>query len=383
VLTWLIARHLGIEAYGLYVILWSFVLLLGSIQTPFIINPMLTLGSKAVNKDKEHFFSSYFYFQFAFSLFSVVAMYIIYFAAKLLNIEYSFIVFTGTVLYGISYNYYEFCRRYLLTVSSGAKILISDTLTQVSLLLVVFIAWYNKILSLELFLYASFFVYLVSTLLILWEIKLPSVKRNFLVVRFKNNLKYSTPMMRLSVSQFFSGHYFIYIAVYLLGQNIAGVVGVLRNVFAPLVVGLMALDNSMPQQSMRAHEDRGSNLSHYMRISFLKWLLLFIAFSVAVVIFGDYIVVRLYGQEYMDYAGYLSWFAATHILMLGVRVLAIYARTINRMKVFTVQALVTLLFTLISTYPLIHFLGLNGAFAVMTGQQLLMIFVLLKNLNKQ
>lgn len=377
-LTWLIARVFGIEDYGLYVILWSFVLLLGSIQVPFIINPMLTLGSKSINKNKDDFFGSYFYFQDIFTLLSVAIMLVIFFAAKLLNIDYSVSVFTGTVLYGISYNYYEFCRRYLFTTSKDNLVLASDTLIQMSIFLMLFMAWIFEALSLELFLFGSFIVYFMATMIVKTKIRLPKIKRNFLIVRFKKNLVYSLPMLKLSVAQFFSGHFFIYVAVYLLGQNVAGVIGVLRNIFAPLVVGLMVLDNSLPQRSMEIFERKDESLIPFFTSRFKNWLIPFSIFIVGVLSFGDVVLGKLYGSEYLDYVKYLPWFACAHLLMLGVRLLSIYARTINVMNSFSVQGLLTFSFTLLLTYPLIVYLDLNGAFIVMLGQQLIMLMVLLK-----
>ena len=381
-LTWLIARFLGIEEYGLYVVLWSFILLLGSIQIPFIINPMLTLGSKSLNKDRDDFFSFYFYFQNIFSLVSVVIMFIIFFAAKLLNIEYSITVFTGVVLYGISYNYYEFCRRYLFTVSKGLFVLISDLLVQVSIFFIVYLAWHIDFLSLEYFLLGSFIIYFLATLVVKRKIRVPRLETSLKTVRFKENLAYSIPMAKLSIAQFFSGHFFIYIAVYLLGQNMAGVIGVLRNIFAPLIVGLMALDNILPQKAMQIFELDIDSLKSYFLANLLKWMVYFGVFTVLVLTYGEVVINELYGLEYIAYVKYLPWFAFTHILMLGVRVLSIYARTINKMKSFSVQGMLTLSFTVIFTYPLIFYLGLNGAFTIMLVQQLLMISVLLIYVRK-
>ena len=45
-------------------------------------------------------------------------------------------------------------------------------------------------------------------------------------------------MLKMSIMQFISGHFFIYIAVLVLGTYSAGVIGMLRNIFAPLLLDL-------------------------------------------------------------------------------------------------------------------------------------------------
>ena len=370
---------MGIEDYGLYVILWSFVLLLGSVQIPFIINPLLTLGAKTININNKYFLSSYIYFQLFFSGFSLLFLTLIYFISMLFGIVYQSEVFLGLILYGISYNSYEFYRRYLFTISKERTVLYTDVVTHLFILVFILLIRNLNLFELKTFLYLSFCVYFFGTLFCSKKTEFCKIKVNFLYVRFKINFRYALPMLKQSVAQFFSGHIFVYLSAILLGRSMAGVIGVLRNIFAPLIVGMMALDNMMPNRAMRIYEEQSAHLIGYVNKVFREWATLFIIFSISVLFFGEFLVSLLYGDEYITYVDYLPWFAVTHFVMLIIRVLSIYARTLDIMKTFATQGFTSLGFTLILSYPLIYFYELNGAFFIMFTQQLIMLFFLVKD----
>ena len=92
-ITIIIAKNFGMNEYGVYVILWSFILFLGSVQIPIIINPLMSLGSKSIYRSNNYFFSTYFYFQVGFSLLSILLLFIIYFISNNFNMNFDFELF--------------------------------------------------------------------------------------------------------------------------------------------------------------------------------------------------------------------------------------------------------------------------------------------------
>ena len=378
-LTLMIAKNLGVSQYGIYVILWSYILFLGSVQIPFIINPLMTLGATALNKNNPFFFSSYFNFQIIFSLISVGILGIIYLISLLFFKSFDIMIYLGLVVYGVSYNFYEFFRRYFFTLAKEDIVLWADILIHIVLLSFFSFLIINDLLELKIFFFTSFLTYSTAIICLRYYAKFPKVKFNFLIVRLKKNISYATPMIKLSIMQFLSGHIFIYVAYYILGDYSAGVIGALRNIFAPLIVGLMVIDNLMPRKAMYYYEKELSNLPKYLNLTILKWGGAFLLFIITLMIFGKIIIEMIYGYDYIEYATYIGWFALSHLAMLINRVLSIYCRTINKMNVFIKQGLLSFIFTLLTTYPLIKLFGLNGAFIVMLTQQILMLMVIVKD----
>ena len=246
-ITIIIAKNFGMNEYGVYVILWSFILFLGSVQIPIIINPLMSLGSKSIYRSNNYFFSTYFYFQVGFSLLSILLLFIIYFISNNFNMNFDFELFLCLILYGVIYNFYEYYRRFFFTISNELKVFISDFFIYVIMFSLIGLMLFFDIFSLKLFFLQAFFIYSMALIVLSRYYIIKKVKVNFFLILFKKNLDYSFPMLKMSIMQFISGHFFIYIAVLVLGTYSAVVIGMLRNIFAPLLVGLMILDNTLPK----------------------------------------------------------------------------------------------------------------------------------------
>ena len=87
--------------------------------------------------------------------------------------------------------------------------------------------------------------------------------------------------MLMSIMQFISGHFFIYIAVLVLGTYSAGVIGMFRNIF-PLLVGLMILDNTLPKKAMYYFEKLPTELIKYINKITIRWGWVFLSFILIV-----------------------------------------------------------------------------------------------------
>lgn len=378
-LTLIIAKSLGVSQYGTYVILWSYILFLGSIQIPFIINPLMTLGAKVINKENPYFFSSYFHMQVLFSLISVGILSLIYVISLFLFESFDNIIFTGLVFYGVSYNFYEFYRRYFFTIAKEGLVLWINIFVHLTLLSFFGFLMINELLNLRIYFFTSFLIYFIAIICLHRFTDFPAIKFNFLTVRLIKNISYAAPMLKLSIMQFLSGHIFIYVAYFILGDYSAGVIGALRNIFAPLIVGLMVLDNAMPRKAMYYYEKEAKGFLKYLNLTLQKWGVVFLLFITTLMIFGKSLIEIIYGPEYIEFTIYIGWFALSHLAMLMNRVLSIYCRTINKMNVFSKQGLFSFVFTLTTTYPLIKLLGLNGAFAIMFTQQIIMLIIIVKD----
>jgi O-antigen/teichoic acid export membrane protein len=378
-LTIIIAKSLGVNQYGTYVIMWSYILFLGSLQIPFIINPLMTLGAKALNNKNSNFFSFYFYLQIWFSVFSFVLLSIIFLISFFFFESFDFKTYIGLVLCGVSYNLYEFYRRYFFTIAKEIKVLWADTSIYLVLLGFISVLIFKDIFTLQNFFFVSFLIYFSATITLHLHVKFHKVKTIFLQIHLKKNISYSTPMVKQSIMQFLSGHIFIYVAYLILGDYSAGVIGILRNLFAPLIVGLMAIDNLMPRRGMYFYEKEPKALIKYINSNIQNWGGLFLLFITTLMIFGKTVIEIIYGHDYIKYSIFMGWFAVSHIAMLLNRILSIYCRTICEMSVFSKQGIISFVFTLIASYPLIKLFGLNGAFMVMLVQQILMLIIIVKD----
>ena len=378
-LTLLIAREFGIVEYGKYVVLWSSILLLTSIQTPLIINPMMTIGARTKGVKHDEYFTSILYFQLIFTIISFFILLLIYLISNLFFVANNFSLFLYLSLYGITYNFYEYFRKYLITIYDDKQVLIKDISIYLLIFSGILILMKLSMFSLSSFFLLSFGIYLIFTISIVKYYKIINIdKKTFFQYLNKNKL-YSIPMLKLSVMQFFSGHLFIYLSVYLLGSHSSGIIGILRNLFAPLLVLFMMLDNTVPRYATKCYEKGLVELKIYINKLIKNWGIIVLLSITFLTIFSSEIISLFYGIEYSKYATYTLWFSISHLFIYLNRIYSIYIRTTGKTSSFSKQGLYSFLYTIIFTFPLIYAFQLNGAFLVMLTQQIIIFSILLKD----
>lgn len=378
-MTLIIARCLGVSEYGVYVILWSYILFIASIQTPLIINPLMTMCAKKKNRNEGKLFSFFLIFQSLFTVASFCILILIYWVSSFFYSIYSFKVFIAIVFYGIIYNFFEFLRKYLLCSFNDKDVLVYDGAVYASVFVAIFGLIYfdvTSLINLAIFLGC---IYFIAVMIILTRINWVKIDKKYFISKFKDNYNFSHQMIKQSIMQFFSGHFFLYVSVYFLGVYSSGVIGILKNLFGPLLVLLMFIESHLPRLVAQKHEKSFRSLKQFIK----KYLFLFMVgvsvFSLIIIIFSNNIITTFYGSEYSQYSNYLYWFAFSHLFMFITKVLSVYCRATNILKVFFIQGVYSLLLSVMFTIPAVLYFNLNGAFFIMTLQQFVISFIALKS----
>ncbi|BBP44487.1 hypothetical protein THMIRHAT_22330 [Thiosulfativibrio zosterae] len=149
-----------------------------------------------------------------------------------------------------------------------------------------------------------------------------------------------------------------------IGQNIAQLINVI----------LLAAENYIPRTAAKIYKAGGINkLKVYLVKSTLYLFAPALALIPLTLLYSDFIIDLVYGNEFTEFSFVLVWFAfmtTSLVLMTGLRT---YLRVLEQTKPWFLGYLISSLFSLVFAYPLEITFGLNGALFGMTAAQLILI----------
>jgi len=134
----LLARYLGIEAFGQFTLLWMAVLFLNAIQNAMISSPMMSIGSKQDKSFVDIYYRSMFYQQVIFSTLSFI---ILICSLSILNYLMPSWDIKGFIfplsLAGVSFQFQDFIRRYFFCRKRPHLAFYNDVLSYLGQLILV------------------------------------------------------------------------------------------------------------------------------------------------------------------------------------------------------------------------------------------------------
>lgn len=261
----------------------------------------------------------------------------------------------------------------MLTLLSG------DIFFNGGLIIVLLSLNYFKMLTISNYFYYSLIPLSVSIFVLIKYYPMRKIQSKSLIAFNQKIFTFASPLIGFSVMQFISGHIFVYMSAILLGASSVGAIRATGNIVALLIVLYMAIDNYLPKKMMQLYESSFDELKNYT-IKFMTIGSVFIIFiSIGIVLFATDLVRILYGHEYVEYAYLIYWFLLISLFQFLIRPLSIYLKTLEKTHIFTRTGLVVLFWTTVLTFPLIHYLELNGAMLVALLQQILIFTILFKH----
>jgi len=349
----LLARYLGIEAFGQFTLLWMAVLFLNAIQNAMISSPMMSIGSKQDKSFVDIYYRSMFYQQVIFSTLSFI---ILICSLSILNYLMPSWDIKGFIfplsLAGVSF----FCRKRP------------------------HLAFYNDVLSYlgQLILVVYFFNFLEGTLVtVLYIIGLTSclsivvglyqIDKQIISLRQLNEsfIRHWNSAKWLSLNtllQWSSSNLIYIVSGSLLGNSAVGIMKASQNIMAITHIMFQAMENFVPMNASRVLDKNGVEfLKKYIRKVVLLGGGFTLIIAIAASLFSTELLNFLYDDQFEKYSYVLSWFSIIYVFMfLGV-IYRIALRTIENTKEIFYSQILSTIFTFIFSYPLTKAFGLLGS----------------------
>lgn len=362
--TALIARSLGLEAFGWYTMVWLMVLFAVSMQNGFIVSPMMSIGSKQDASEVVRFFSVVFVHE---ALFCAVAMLGIWAVV-------SWFAWRGDVpaalpfaaaLAGGVYITQDFIRRFLFTRLRPYLVLLIDFVNHAAKLLCLYWLWRHGTLHMEM---ALLIVAGSGGLSMLLTLPL-AVRTRFDLSDFRQVTQRQWRSGRwlagTGLMQWIAGNSALIMIAGLLGPTAVGGLRAAQSILGVLNIGREAIENFLPQQAGRALALGGRpmlrNVLTMTSIASVAFGSLIVAF---LAVFGNDVLRIVYGAEFQTYGFVIAWLSLTFPLALLNLNLICAFRAFERTRPIFICVSLAAGFNLASVYPAVSLFGIWGAIGV-------------------
>ena len=373
----LVARALGITEFGVFSLAWMVVLVAQSIQVALIISPMMSVGPKQPPAEAPAWYAATFLQQLALAGVLSVAMAAVWLADALLAFGWNWIALAGPLALCVPViQVQDFLRRYNFVLKRPGIVFASDCVRnggQLVLLVVLLQAGPpNADVSLVLLAIAicalgGIGVFAVSMPPLCWG------RAQFGRVA-RHHARLSGWLLGSSLLQWLSGQLFIIVGGAMLGAAAVGAMKAAQNLVAVTHVFFQAADNIVPPRAARIfHRDGQAGLDRFVRILLLAGGAVTALVCLTLAVPAQWWLRLLFGPEYADYGWLVAAFAVSYLLWaLSMPLRYAFVTIENTRPIFSGYVL-TSLFTVVGCYPMIDWLGLQGAMAGIIATQAIML----------
>ena len=367
----LIARALGITAYGKFSVILLVQLFVLSIQQAVSTGILQVMARRYDQQERKFYIKGVFYAQCLFFLLLSLVCLSLFLAAPALTTGYPGL-FAPSLIGTILLLAQDFLRKTLLTLGRESRAFVIDVLTNAIQLAVLTGLMITGHLSLANTCWTIGLTFLPSVALgIAWvkpgPASFPAVRNAFHIHKGQGGW-----MLLSALLQWFAGNLFVVAAGWWLGLAALGALRLAQYTFGMLNVVLQAIENYTLPKASRSH-DTPALFNRYLRQVFKKSFVLIGPLLLLVVVFAKPLLTLSGGPAYTQYAYVMYGLAATYLLILaGIPVrIALRTKQLNR-SYFTGYLLATL-FSLLAAKWLILQWGLTGVLTGLFSTQLILL----------
>ncbi|MGE7470190.1 lipopolysaccharide biosynthesis protein [Bosea sp. NPDC003192] len=374
--TILLARALGLEAFGLYTMVWLALYFAMSLQLGLIVSPMMSIGTKEQGTEAEAYYTVVFLHQAGFVVVATIAIFAVLMLATGTHSPLADAALPGSMA-AASYLTQDFLRRYLFARRRPAGILLIDAINQLLKLGTLAILWRAGTLDVTTALWAVAGAAAVSTLCGL-GMSGPLLWRRQILTSVTGRQWRSARWLVLTGSvQWVLSYSGLLVTAGLFGPKVLGALRAAQSLLAVLNVVREALENIVPPLAGKALAEGGIQGLHRM----LSRAMLFAGLTGAVAVlglglFGPWLLHRLYGGEILEFDWVIIWYAFAFPMALLSLVLGCAFRALERTRPVFVAALVGGCLNLLAVYPAALVFGVAGLIAVTLLSELAALIVL-------
>jgi O-antigen/teichoic acid export membrane protein/peptidoglycan/xylan/chitin deacetylase (PgdA/CDA1 family) len=362
----LLVRALGLFEYGRFALAWMFVEFLASLQAAAIIQPMLNIGPKQAEADRDRYYDAVFAQQvIACMVFGPVAWASATLAGWMLSDPEFDRLALPLCAAVVAYQLQSFFRRYFFARDRPITGLVNDALRftiQIAATSALAFAWPGSTAAVGLWIVAAGCA--VSALQGLIYFGRSRWNTAVLVDVSVRHWRFSKWLLPSALMYWMTSQGFLVMAGFVLGAATIGGLKAAWSITGLVYILLLALDNFAPVQAARAVHVGGpiELRRNIARLALLTGTLVVAAMAM-INIDPGYLIHLLYGDRFdgvEQVEELVRWVCAPIAVTALNTVLAIWAAAIERTRTIFMSYAAATVFTVIAAYPLTYYAGLAG-----------------------
>jgi O-antigen/teichoic acid export membrane protein len=359
----MLIRHLSLENFGIYVIIFSFLMLANSVQTALITAPIGVIVSKLDDNEAVQYIKKLNPGQMALSIVIVLFFLILSSGSIILRDyeEYQLPLFGATIA-TFFYLGQLYLRSIMLSRLRVVDVLKNDLLYSIMQIIFLFILITTDYISVE----AAFFsIGISAAIAIIYGLfqcqEFIGMAKVKILVGANENIKHGQWLLGTNLIAWVRINAINFIALYFVGAIAPAVIRAAQTIFGPVNVILVGLDSIVPQYCSKILSSSGINESlRILNKIILTFFFGMVVYSLFVSVFSYTILDILFGQEYTGYEA-VVWIISIQYLFIVLQTknliaLRVFDKTIYIFRSYVIE----LCITLIPGILLIRMNGLNG-----------------------
>lgn len=358
--SFLLARYIGVEQFGLYSMIWLVIVFINSVQLSFITSPMMSRRYSLENRPYYNFYYTLlFYFNIATS--SIMALILVLYK-HFLDPSISTELVISIVMASFFYQFQDFHRRYFFCVENYKFGFLSDLLSYGPRGLLILFFCLNSDINIPRVLFIIGCTSCVSFVYFLFNVNQLKIDTSILIARFRDNWTYSKWLIISSVVRWFSGNFIFFVISYFLGNYYVGIAKAMHNLVGLVNIVFQALENFIPIRMVKVNSDLGM-----YSLQLMTDKLLYIGGSITFLIgwgllsYAEVIISLIYGGDYVSYSYIVAYFIPAYVFIYFGLINRLYLRTIGKTKLIFLAEVVSMIVMFLFSYYFTLKYGLVGS----------------------
>lgn len=379
----ILARVLGVEAFGVYVIGLTLLLYANTFQQALVVSNMMSkIPSEATESQKEILIKGYYGFGV---LIAFLASLIIYLIALIFEVTTTSLSLGDlklpVALATFAFLLQDWGRRYLYAISEFKAVFFIDLLAYGGYVIALLILAnaFDSLSSYSAFM-SYFVIYLITAFLIIFAFKL---RINFhatkyVITKFWRN---SRDFLITWQFQWLGSSGVVLVGVSILGAHVAAGIKAVQNLLGPIHVVFQWMDNVIIVKANLILKESGEDaVANYLKQITLIGLLALSIFIFVLSLIDDWLIVFVYGEDYGIYADLLILQAIYFLITFIYRVLSYYFRVFDNTIALAKSSYWWALAAFFSTIALVDSFEEKGImFALIAGAVMGSIYLIWQN----
>jgi O-antigen/teichoic acid export membrane protein len=378
----LLARFLGLEEFGTFVLLWMVVLFFNSLQQALIISPMMTIGPKLDCQCQQRYYGGLVRLQVIFSILSSLVIIICLVLADqfIIDIDNLFGYAFSLAFAGFSFQVQDYYRRYLYVKLEYGKVFTLDLIGYAGQVLSVWLIATRFGTSISAALQVIGIAYTASVVFGLVFFKSGAGGGTFRSIpeAFDRNWDFAKWQIGSALLLWTTRNYFIVATGQVMGASAVGILRAAQSLANVANVLLQGFENFVPAKcSLSFLNGGGPGLLRYLRRVALGGgsVVLFLAAALSTA--PEFLLIGFFGEKMDGYGYVLVGFSLLVILSFFTMVSQAFLRTVDATKFIFYGYLLNSVFTLMLAKPLVSVFQLHGSvYGMVIAQSVLLLFYL-------
>ncbi|MBK8565419.1 MAG: hypothetical protein IPN76_19245 [Saprospiraceae bacterium] len=378
----LLARWLGVEAFGQYSILWMGVLFVLGLHQAYFTQPLMTLLPSKQASEQLAYLEALTGLQVLASVGLAALALLVFGLAVALGIHSEWLEWLPLMGFLLaSYLFQDYLKKYCYAKRQMLVPMLMDAALFGLLLPTLAVLYFMDELSLGHALFTVMMSYGISSSIgqsMIGGSPIKYWKRNNIIRTAKEHYHYSFWLLGTSMVQWFSGNFFLVAAAATLGAVAAGALRMAQNMVGLCHVLFLAMENIMPAEAARQFFSKGEKglFAYLKRVGLLGSIpvgLLLIGLTLA----APWLIKWLYGDEYQSYAYLVAAFSVVYALGYVLTILRLAMRSMHFTSPIFVGYLISAGLSILAAGPMVRQWGIGGVLAGLIGSQMLLLLVYL------